>query len=80
MLHDRSGAVSAPHTLRAVTPLSTWIEPTDGGCPVSHPIKANDDSGIFHLPGGRFYDRTRAERCYATAEAAEADGYRRSKI
>jgi hypothetical protein len=36
-------------------------------------------SGIFHEPGGRFYDRTRADRCYPTAAAAEADGYRRSK-
>ena len=23
-----------------------------------HPIKANDNSGIFHVPGGQFYDRT----------------------
>lgn len=56
-----------------------WVEPTDGACPLSHPVKANDNSGIFHLPGGRFYDRTGAERCYATAEDAEADGYRRAK-
>ena len=45
----------------------------------SHPIKANDNSNIFHVPGGRFYERTRAERCYATAEAAIADGYRQAK-
>ncbi len=56
-----------------------WIEPIDGACPISHPIKANDNSGIFHLPGGRFYDRTDAERCYARAEDAEADGYRAAK-
>ena len=30
-------------------------------------------------PGGRFYDRTNAQRFYATAEAAVADGYRQSK-
>jgi hypothetical protein len=34
---------------------------------------------IFHVPGGRFYDRTRPERCYATESAAIADGFRRSK-
>ena len=66
-------APAAPH---AVT---DWAEPVDGGCPDGYPVKANDNSHIFHVPGGRFYDRTRAERCYATAEAAERDGYRRAK-
>ena len=47
--------------------------------PASHPIKAKESSGIFHVPGGRFYDRTKPDRCYPTAAAAEADGYRRSK-
>jgi hypothetical protein len=56
-----------------------WVPPVDGACPISHPVKANDQSGIYHLPGGRSYDRTIAERCYSTGEAAEADGYRRSK-
>ena len=57
----------------------SWVEPSDGACPVGYPIKANDNSGIFHVPGGRFYDRTRPERCYADAHDAEADGYRRAK-
>ncbi len=58
----------------------TWVEPNDdGSCPISHPIKANDNSGIFHVPEGTFYERTKAERCYTTAEAAIADGYRRAK-
>ena len=56
-----------------------WVEAVDGSCPVTHPIKANAHSGIYHVPGGRFYDRTRAERCYADAGAAEADGYRAAK-
>ena len=57
-----------------------WSTPLHGGaCPISHPVKANDNSGIFHLPGGRFYDRTKPERCYTTPEAAVADGYRRAK-
>jgi hypothetical protein len=51
----------------------------DGSAPESHPIKVKLSSGIFHVPGGRFYDRTRPDRCYPTAAAAEADGYRRSK-
>ncbi|MEL6892212.1 MAG: hypothetical protein AAFP84_11485 [Actinomycetota bacterium] len=59
---------------------ANWVEPDDEGqCPIGHPVKANDNSGIFHVPGGRFYDRTKAERCYVDAEAAAADGYRRAK-
>jgi micrococcal nuclease len=51
----------------------------DGQCPDGYPIKVNPTSGIFHVPGGRFYDRTVAQRCYASAEAAERDGYRQAK-
>jgi hypothetical protein len=58
----------------------SWVAPLDGGeCPPGYPIKAKDKSGIYHVPGGRSYDRTAAERCYTTAEAAEADGYRPAK-
>jgi hypothetical protein len=56
-----------------------WVEPVDGACPDGYPIKANDNSGIYHVPGGRFYARTVPERCYADTEAAEADGYRAAK-
>ena len=45
----------------------------------SSPVKAKVASGIFHVEGGRNYARTRPDRCYASAEAAEADGLRRSK-
>ena len=56
-----------------------WVEPIDGACPDGYPIKANANSGIFHVPGGRFYERTVPERCYVDEASAEADGYRRSK-
>jgi hypothetical protein len=55
------------------------VEPADGACPEGYPVKANR-TGIYHLPGGRFYDRTTPARCYTTPEAAERDGYRRSKL
>ena len=58
---------------------SGWVEPIDGECPASHPIKGNADSMIFHVPGGMSYERTQAERCYCTAEDAEADGFRPAK-
>jgi len=59
---------------------ATWVPADDeGAAPAGFPVKVKVSSGIFHVPGGRFYDRLRADRCYTTAEAAEADGYRRSK-
>jgi len=60
-------------------PAARWVEPVDGKCPDGYPLKANDNSGIFHAPGGRFYDRTVAERCYANEDDAIADGYRPAK-
>ena len=61
----------------AATP--RWVAPVDGACPEGYPVKANDSSHIYHVPGGRSYDRTIAERCYAKAEDAQADGYRPAK-
>jgi len=49
-----------------------------GVCPAGYPIKANDNSGIYHVPGGLFYDATNAYNCFATEAAAAAAGYRRS--
>ena len=67
-------------TTETERPAPDWLRTDeDGSCPGSHPIKVNEKSGIFHVPGGRFYDRTNADRCYATAEAALADGYRQAK-
>jgi hypothetical protein len=58
---------------------SPWVEPDDGGCPSSHPVKAKLASGIYHRPGGQSYDRTRPDRCYRDGVAAEADGLRAAK-
>ncbi len=62
----------------ADTPQVAWVEPAGGTCPTTAPIKAKTRSGIYHVPGGRFYDRTVPDRCYPSEAAAEADGYRRS--
>jgi hypothetical protein len=57
-----------------------WIVPgPDGAIPASHPVKVKVSSGIFHVPGGRFYERTTADRLYPNAQSAEAAGYRPSK-
>lgn len=58
----------------------SWTAPNDdGSAPSGYPVKVKTSSGIFHVPGGRFYDRTVPDRCYPSEAAAEADGYRRSK-
>jgi hypothetical protein len=58
---------------------STWVESEGGACPATHPVKAKLASGIFHVPGGANYERTNADRCYPSAEAAESDGLRPAK-
>ena len=68
-----------PAPLAESGPTAKWVAPVDGDCPEGYPVKANDNSGIFHVPGGRFYARTVAERCYANADDAIADGYRPAK-
>ncbi|HEX5586419.1 MAG TPA: hypothetical protein VFZ17_03875 [Acidimicrobiia bacterium] len=69
-----------PVPREASTEATSWIEPDAGTCPASHPVKAKLSSGIFHVPGGANYERTLADRCYSTAEAAEADGLRAAKV
>jgi hypothetical protein len=56
-----------------------WVESEGGACPITHPIKGKLSSKIFHLPGMFAYDRTNADRCYASEEAAEADGLHKAK-
>jgi hypothetical protein len=63
----------------AATTSPDWVSPIDGACPLSHPVKGNANSRIYHRPGGRFYDSTVPERCYRDEAAAEADGMRASK-
>ena len=57
-----------------------WVESLpEGDCPGSHPVKAKHRSGIYHVEGNLAYERTNADRCYLSAEAAEADGFRAAK-
>jgi hypothetical protein len=55
------------------------VDPVDGACPASHPIKGNHSSSgdfIYHVPGSRNYDRTTPDACFATEADAEAAGFR----
>jgi hypothetical protein len=70
----------APAAQSVAPAVAGWVEPSDGACPVSHPVKAKLSSGIFHVPGGMNYERTRPDRCYVDSAAAERDGLRQSKM
>lgn len=71
--------VAAKKAPAAKKQAKAWREPgKNGACPKGFPVKVAA-SGIFHLPGGRGYERTTPVRCYADAAAAKADGYRQAK-
>ena len=62
------------------TATSGGAPPLAGGdCPSEAPIKGNASSGIYHVPGGQFYDRTNAEECFAAESDAQDAGYRPSR-
>jgi hypothetical protein len=74
----RSAPGASSQNRMGVPPQDAWT------CPPPHPVKGNftTSSGepcIYHVPGGRFYPKTKPERCYATEEEAQQDGCRRSK-
>ena len=68
--------VRAPGEAQTPPPGQAWVLPEGGECPVTHPVKAKVLTGIFHAPGSANYARTRPDRCYRDAAAAEADGLR----
>ncbi len=49
-----------------------------GNAPKGYDVKGNADSGLYHEPGGQWYDATEAEFWFKTAEAAEAAGFKRA--
>jgi large subunit ribosomal protein L4 len=49
-----------------------------GGAPKGYDVKGNADSGLYHEPGGQWYDATEAEFYFKTAEDAEAAGFKRA--
>jgi hypothetical protein len=70
-------AKKAPPPKKA--PVKPWVDPEGNLCPASHPVKAKLASSIFHLPGMLNYGRCVPDRCYRSADAAEADGLRAAK-
>jgi hypothetical protein len=68
------GRLSA-RALAAFAHESGAVPRADGTCPASAPVKVSH-SGIYHLPGDRFYARTHARACYRSGRAAAAAGFR----
>ena len=66
-------------TVEVRPPSARWTDPVEKGCPAGFPVKVKLASGIYHLPGMLAYDRTAPDRCYVSAEEAEADGFRAAK-
>jgi large subunit ribosomal protein L17 len=68
-VEESSSTEDAPYGEGSHAPLA------DGGEPDGFPVKGNDDSKLYHLPGTSHYDRTVAEVWFASADAAEAAGF-----
>ncbi|MGL5865517.1 MAG: 50S ribosomal protein L4 [Dermatophilaceae bacterium] len=47
----------------------------DGSAPEGYTVKGNGDSGLYHLPGGRWYESTVAEFWFEDESAAQAAGF-----
>ncbi|MDT7699436.1 MAG: large subunit ribosomal protein [Pseudonocardiales bacterium] len=67
---EESSATDAPYGEGSHAPLTDASEAPEG-----FPIKGNDNSKLYHVPGSAFYDRTVAEVWFASPEAAEAAGF-----
>ncbi len=56
-------------------PEGAALAPVDGSIPDGYPIKGNQSSMKYHVPGGRYYDVVIAELFFDTPEHAEAAGF-----
>lgn len=76
-----ASAGSASATSNALPDALPDSIPGDGShdAPADFPIKGNERSGIYHVPGGFAYDRTVATILFRNAAAAERAGFRASK-
>ena len=66
---DVTDSADGPYGAGSHAPLA------DGSQPDGFPVKGNDDSKLYHVPGSSFYDRTVAEVWFATPADAEAAGF-----
>lgn len=57
--------------------LVTVLNLSDAKCPPDQPIKATA-GGVYHLPGGSYYDKVYPRHCFAKPKDAEDAGYKPS--
>jgi hypothetical protein len=72
---------SEPEPVSALSSGEGYLRLNDGetSCPAEFPIKGNQNSHIYHLPGESSYDRTIPEICFADEQTAQSMGYRPRK-
>ena len=75
---------TATSTLAVQAADTTEYAAIRGSCPGYASIKGNltpysEEYCIFHAPGGLYYMRTDAERCFVSEQAAEDAGCRKSR-
>ena len=73
-----SAASAAPEALAEV-PAGAVRGDGAADCPDDYPVKGNASSMLYHSPGSPSYKRTVPEFCFASAEAAEAAGFKPTK-
>ncbi|NMI00419.1 50S ribosomal protein L17 [Pseudonocardia sp. K10HN5] len=69
-VEESTSTEDAPYGEGSHAPLADASEAPEG-----FPIKGNEDSKLYHVPGSAHYDRTVAEVWFASPEAAEAAGF-----
>jgi large subunit ribosomal protein L17 len=69
-VEESASTEDAPYGEGSHAPLADASEAPEG-----FPVKGNEDSKLYHVPGSAHYDRTVAEVWFATPEAAEAAGF-----
>ncbi len=70
-----AGAAIEVGTVKPAAPAATSA--LNGNCPVKGNISSAGKK-IFHVKGGAFYDRTKAEQCFNTPSEAIAAGFVKS--
>ena len=48
--------------------------------PPGFEIKANEDSDLYHVPGSRYYDQTKAELWFRSIDAAEGRRFSHRRV
>lgn len=70
---------ASPRSPEPAPPDVAWVEPQGDVCPTTHPIKAKLSSKVFRRPNSSGYATSKPDRCYASEDAAIAEGFREAK-